>query len=427
MEFIVLLLLILLNGLFALSELAIVSASRAKLQQQAENGNKSAAIAIQLADDPNRFLSTVQIGITLIGIIAGAFGGSAITDDIAGFVSSNLPLLAPYAHQIGFAVIVSITTYLSLVIGELVPKRIALNNPERMAILMARPMLLLSRITAPIVWFLSKSTEFVSRLLGFHGDENQFITDFDVFALMREGLTSGEFDAEEHAMVQGALELDDIQVREIFTPRPQVVTLDVNDTQEALRATLAQHQYSVFPVTDGDIDNIIGMVSTKDLLAELINDSHISIKAILCEAVFVPETVAAAEVLRLFKQSPLNMAVIIDEHGGTEGIITLSDIVEQVLGNTDMAAPEITTRPDGSWLIDGDIAMDELTELIPDLTIPEDEKGDYTTLAGFVLKRVERVPDVAATFVWGDYTFEVVDMDGKRIDKVLVSRQPEPS
>ena len=421
MEFVVLVLLIVLNGVFAMSELAIVSSSKSRLQQLADKGNKGALTAIQLASDPNRFLSTVQIGITLIGIIAGAFGGSAIAGDIAELVRSNVPALENYAEEIGFAVIVTITTYLSLVIGELVPKRIALRNPERMAAVVARPMLMLSNVATPLVWLLSKSTELVSRLLGFGGKGDNFITDYDVFALMREGMEAGEFDAEEHAMVMGALELDDRLVREILTPRIAIVTLDIDDSQDEICAKLAEHRYSAFPVCGEDVDDIIGVVRSKDLLSQIIKNKEIHLVDIMHQPLFVPETVAAKDVLRQFKQVTVNMAIVINEHGGTEGIITLNDIVEEVLGDVDMADPEIVERPDGSWLIDGHLAIDTLTNIIAEFVTPADEEGDYNTLAGFVLKRLGHIPQASDTFTWQDYRFEVVDMDGKRIDKVLVS------
>lgn len=421
MEIVVLVLLIVLNGVFAMSELAIVSSSKSRLQQLADKGNKGALTAIQLASDPNRFLSTVQIGITLIGIIAGAFGGSAIAGDIAELVRSNVPALENYAEEIGFAVIVTITTYLSLVIGELVPKRIALRNPERMAAVVARPMHMLSNVATPLVWLLSKSTEIVSRLLGFGGEGDNFITDYDVFALMREGLEFGEFDAEEHAMVIGALELDDRQVREILTPRTAIVTLDVDASQDVISATLAEHRYSAFPICAGDVDNIVGIVRSKDLLSQIIKDKEVHLVDIMHQPLFVPETVPAIDVLRQFKQVTVHMAIVIGEHGGTEGIITLTDIVEEVLGDVDMADPEMIKRPDGSWLIDGHLPIDSLTDIIAEFVMPEDEAGDYNTLAGFVLKRLGHIPQASDTFTWQDYRFEVVDMDGKRIDKVLVS------
>jgi len=424
MALLILLALIILNGIFALSELAIVSASKARLQQEAEGGKPGAAVAIELADDPNRFLSTVQIGITLVGIFAGAFGGSAIAGDIAQFLIENLSVPANIAGQLGIGLIVLLTTYLSLVIGELVPKRIALSNPERFAAMIAPSMKRLSQISAPLVWFLSKSTEMVSRLLGVQGDDNKFITDFEVIAMVREGLTSGEFNAEEHEMVKGALELDDKRVREIATPRTEIAWLDINSAEEEIRQILRDTTYSAYIVAEDDIDNVIGVVRTKDLLTNIVLDNRIDLRAILKEPFYVPETAIAADVLQKFKVSEANMALVIGEYGGLEGIVTLNDIVEEVLGDLDMQDVEPIQRADGSWLIDGQYPIIDLPELLSDFDLPEDEQTDYHTIAGFVLKRLGQIPKTADIFDWGGYHIEIVDMDGQRVDKVLISTKP---
>jgi putative hemolysin len=422
MELLILIALIVLNGLFAMSELAIVSAKKARLQERLENGNQGAQTAIDLANDPNRFLSTVQIGITLIGIVAGAFGGSALTDDIANFVQSTVPSLEPYATQIGFGLIVTLTTYLSLVIGELVPKQIALHNPEGVAVLVAKPMRRLAQITAPLVWLLSKSTELITRLLGIRGEGNDFITDFEVIAMMREGIRAGEFDIAEHEMVKGALELDDIRIREIKTPRPDVIWLDINDDEATIRDKLLQEALTAYPICDGDIDEVIGIIRSKDVLRQLLRDEEVNLRAIMREPVFVPEMAIAGDVLQQFKQSALHMAIIIGEHGGFEGILTMTDIIEEVLGDLDLLDIQPVQRADGSWLLDGQYAISEIEAILPDFTLPEDELSDYRTLAGFVLKRIGHIPNAADSFEWQGYRVEVVDMDGRRVDKVLISQ-----
>lgn len=421
MAFFILFALIILNGIFALSELAIVSASKARLQQDAEAGNQGAAVAIELADDPNHFLSTVQIGITLVGIFAGAFGGSAIADDIALFLTENFSIEQTIASQVSFGLIVLLTTYLSLVIGELVPKRIALSNPERYAAMIAPPMKRLSRVSAPLVWLLSKSTEVVTRLLGVQGDDNKFITDFEVIAMVREGLTSGEFKTDEHEMVKGVLELDDRRVREIVTPRTDIAWLNINAPKEEIRQILRTTTYSAYIVAEDNIDNIIGIVRTKDLLTNIVMDNKIDLRAILKEPFYVPETAIAADVLQRFKSSEVHMALVIGEYGELQGIVTLNDIVEEVLGDLDMQDVKPIQRADGSWLIDGQYPIIALPELLINFDLPENEQADYQTIAGFVLKRLGKIPGTADIFDWGDYRIEIVDMDGQRVDKVLIS------
>lgn len=427
MAFLILLALIILNGIFALSELAIVSANKARLQQDVEEGNQGASVAINLADDPNRFLSTVQIGITLVGIFAGAFGGSAIADDIALFLRETLSVPESIAGQLAIGLIVLLTTYLSLVIGELVPKRIALSNPEYYAAMVAPSMKRLSQISAPLVWFLSKSTEVVARLLGVQGEDTNFITDFEVIAMVREGLTSGEFNTDEHEMVKGALELDDKRVREIATPRPEIIWLNINDSEDAIRQILKETSFSAYIVADDSIDNVLGVVRTKDLLTNIVMDNKIDLRPILRDPFYVPETAIAANVLQRFKVSDVHMALVIGEYGGLEGIVTLNDIVEEVLGDLDMQDVDPVQRADGSWLIDGQYPIIDLPGLFQDFDLPDEEKAKYHTVAGFVLKRLGRIPEAADKFDWGGYNIEIMDMDGQRVDKVLISTKTTES
>ncbi|MEO1646023.1 MAG: hemolysin family protein, partial [Chloroflexota bacterium] len=368
---------------------------------------------------------TVQIGITLVGIASGAFGGTALSGGIAEFLSANLPISESLASQLAVGVIILMTTYLSLVIGELVPKRIALSNPEGVSSFIARPMRLLSRITAPIVWLLSKSTELIARLLGVQGDDNNFITDFEVIALMREGIESGEFDTEEHKMVKGALELDDIRTREIMTPRTNIVWFDKNADEETVRDSLRNTRYSDYPICDGTVDNVVGVVRSKDLLHQIIIEGKFDLSAVMREPFFVPETAIAADVLQKFKTTTVHTAVIVDEYGGTAGILTLTDIVEEVLGDLDMQDVEPVQRKDGSWLIDGQYPIIDMPTIFDGFDVPEDEVRDYQTVAGFVLKRIGHIPETSDTVDWGAYRIEVMDMDGKRVDKVLVSDIPD--
>lgn len=424
MGFIFLLGLIVLNGVFAMSELAIVSANKARLEQDRDNGIQGAKVAIELANDPNRFLSTVQIGITLVGIFAGAFGGSALAEDVSLFLVEQFSISQNLAEQLSLGLIVLITTYLSLVIGELVPKRIALRNPERVSSLVAPPMQMLSQISAPLVWFLSKSTEIIARLLGVQGENSNFITDFEVIAMVREGIVSGEFDYNEHDMVKGALQLDDKRVREIATPRTDITWIDINSTQEDIRKILRETTFSTYIIADESIDNVIGLVRTKDLLTHLVTEDDINLWAILRKPFYVPQTAIALDVLQRFKVSESNCAIVVDEYGSLAGIVTLNDIVEQVLGDIDMQDIEPIQRTDGSWLIDGQYAISDIPELLENFNLPEDEQSDYHTLAGFVLKRMGRIPQTGETFIWNGYTIEVIDMDGQRIDKILITAKP---
>ena len=421
MALVILIALILLNGVFALAELAIVSANKARLEQASEAGSLGARTALDLANDPNRFLSTVQIGITLVGIFAGAFGGTALADDFAQQLNAIFALPVSIAEQISFGLIILFTTYLSLVIGELVPKRIALNNPEKMAILIARPMKLLASVSAPLVWFLSKSSEIVARLLGVQGADTNFITDFEVIAMVREGLVSGEFNTDEHDMVKGVLELDDRRVREIATPRTDIVWFDIDSSQDDIRQILQETSYSAYIVADKTIDNILGVVSTKDMLTHLMKNDTIQLDKILHDPFYTPKSAMVADVLEHFKNTHINITLVIGEYGGLEGIVTLNDIVEQVLGDIDMRDKDPVQRADGSWLVDGQYSILELQEFFHDFDTPIDERKDYTTLAGFVLTRLGHIPQVAETFDWGSYHLEVMDMDGQRVDKVLIS------
>lgn len=421
MSFVILLILILINGVFALSEFAIVSSRKARLRTEADKGNSAARTALALTDDPDRFLSTVQIGITLVGISSGAVGGSAIAGSIGEWLTTVAPSLEPYANQIGFAIIVSLTTYLSLVIGELVPKRIALHNPERAALAVAGPMRLLSVITAPLVWILSRSTALVTGLLGIRGEGENSVSDFEIIAMMREGAQKGVFDTEEHYMVKGALELDDIDAITIATPRPEIVWLEKNASQEELRAYLAGKAYTAYPICEGNIDNVVGVVRSRDLLAQLLGKGEMDLSEIMYEPLFVPGTLHVSKVLTRFRHSHVNIAIVVGEYGGVRGLLTLHDIIEEVIGDIDMEDPQAIQQQDGSWMLDGGLPTSVLRQMFPNLVIPEEERNEYHTLAGFLMTRMGRVPDVADQLNWDGYRFQVEEMKGQRIRRVKAS------
>ncbi|GAB1422302.1 hemolysin family protein [Anaerolineales bacterium] len=426
MEILILLGLMILNGVFAMSEMAIVTSKKVILQEKSKKGNKSAGIALQLAEDPDRFLSTVQVGITLIGILAGAFGGSTIANDIAGFIRTELPFLAPQADQLGFGMIIILTTYLSLVIGELVPKRIALNYSERVAVLMAPMMFMLSRIATPIVWFLSKSTELVTRVLRIK-DTEASVTDMEIIAMVREGVNTGAFDPEEHLMIRGVLELDDIQIREIMTPRIDMISLNLQDDAQELLAKIAQEALAVYPVWDGDIDNIIGIIHSEDILKQLLENKVVDLKSLLREAIFIPETAIVANVLKLFREPATKVILVIDEYGGVEGLVSENDIIAEILGYLDTGASGPVEREDGSWLFDGSFAIDDIQHFIPEFGNPRVEGANANSLAGFILTKLGRITKTGDKMIWKSFSIEVIDMDGRRIDKVLISQLPAPS
>jgi putative hemolysin len=425
LSLLILLLLIVLNGIFAMSEIAVLSASDGKLEEDAEGGSAPAAMALSLRDEPNRFLSTVQVGITLVGVTSGAFGGQTLARDLAELIRDNLPFLAQFAEELGNIAIVGLTTYLTLVIGELVPKRIALHDPERMSKLIAVPMNWLATLTAPLVFVLSHSTEFVAGLLGVKGDSEDSFSDYEIISMMRRGTAQGEFEEDEHRMVKGALELDDKLLREILTPRTEIVWLDITSSTDEIRRTLAETTYTAYPVCRDGLDNVIGILRSKDLLTQLLNDDPVNIPNLLREPIYAPEMVRVSDVLKRFRKTTTNVALVVGEYGGIEGMVTLTDLVEEVFGEVDVEEPGAIQRDDGSWLLDAQMSVSYVDGMLPDLTLPEHERPDYATLGGFVMTRLGRIPREGDSFEWHGYRFEVMDMDGKRVDKMLVSRADE--
>jgi putative hemolysin len=420
----IIVLLILLNGLFAMAETALVSSRKARLRQRAEEGNKGARTALELADSPNRFLSTVQIGISLIGVLAGAFGGATIAEPLAGALRV-VPVLAPYAVPIAFGIVVVGITYLSLILGELVPKRLALNGAEVVASRVAGPMRLLSMITSPVVWFLSFSTETVLRLLRVRPPAESPVTEQEVEILMEEGARAGVFEDEERDLVRSALQLDDRPVRELMTPRPKVVWLDADDPPEEIRRLVAESRNSYFPVARGDLDDLLGIASVKDAWTRQASGQSADLLGSLRPSPFVPEGAPATDALEAFKRSSLPLALVIDERGHIEGLITLSDVLEALVGDVpdedEPTEEAIVQREDGSWLVDGLLAAEELKERLGLKELPREEEAEYQTVGGMVMDTLGRVPAEGDRFAWEGYSFEVLDMDGRRVDKVLAS------
>lgn len=404
-----------------MSEAAVISARKARLQQLAEAGNAQARAALELATHPNQFLATVQIGITLVGILAGAFGGATLAEEIASRLSV-IPFLAPYSEVIGVGIVVLGLTYFSLIIGELVPKRLALNNAERIASFVAAPMRALSSIAAPVVRLLSVSTDIVIRFLGVKPSTEPSITPEEIKILIEQGTESGQFEETEQDMIEGVLNLDERQVGAFMTPRTQIVWFDLEDSPQDIRRKIVASQHSRFPVIKDSLDNVLGIVRAKDLLTQLLAGQPLDLKALLRPPLFVPESTSALKVLELFKQKGTHLALIVDEYGGIHGIVTHNDILEDIAGNIpstgEPAEPEATRREDGSWLLDGLLPIDKLKEIFDFEKLPDEEH--YRTVGGFVMSQIRSIPSVGQRFEWGKLCFEVVDMDRHRVDKVLV-------
>ena len=416
--------LLILNGVLAMAETALLSARKARLQNAINNGNKRAEIALRLMENPNQFLSVIQIGITSIDLLIGALTGATL----GVWIDSELnqyPTLEPYSAIIGLLVGILPVTYLSLVLGELVPKRLALRNPEAVSSAVAGPMLFFSRIFSPIVKFLSFSTEFVLRALGVKASDEPPVTEEEIQLLMDQGIQAGVFEAAEHDMVEGVFSLGDQRVYSLMTPRTDIVWLDIEDSVEEIRAKISQSEYSRFPVRQGTLDVILGIVKARDLLVPCLAGEQIKLKDLLRPAFYIPETMFAARALEIFKEKGTEMLLIIDEFGGLQGLLTITDIVEEIVGQIEIEEPQATQRQDGSWLLDGMLEVDEFKEIFNLQILPHED--EYETLSGFVMVSLGRVPQTADHFEWQGLRFEVIDMDGHRVDKVLVTTLPQRS
>lgn len=430
LESVIVLALILLNGFFAMSELAVVSARTARLQPLARNGNRKAARAIKLAEDPGRFLSSVQIGITLIGILTGAYGGATIAEGLGDQLDA-IPQVAPHGHLLAVALVVLVITYLSLVLGELVPKRIALAAPERIAMMVSGPLVLIAAVGKPIVTLLSISGSLVLKLLGIRESDNDAVTEEEVRSVIAEGTASGVIDPVEHKMLEGVLRLADRPVRAIMVPRPDMIWIDIEDPEEQMRADLMSNNASrVVVARGGNIDEPIGVVRKKDLLVALLRGEKLDVSANLLQPLYVPESVSVLTLLNMFKTQPAHIALIVDEFGAVEGLVTPTDVLEAIAGDLaisqDDDVREIFRREDGSFLVDGGTSLDDIEQ---SLAIKVDPDADFHTVAGLVLDALGRIPSTGERVRIGRWTVEIVDMDGRRIDKLLFTpaepQQPE--
>lgn len=426
MELIIIVLLTILNGVFAMSEIALVSSRRSRLEQKAKGGSKGAKIALQLLENPEYFLSTVQVGITLIGIIAGAYGGVALSKDIIPYLE-QISWLKDYAEEVAFALVVAIITYLSLIIGELVPKTIAINNPEKITITLAPAMRVLSIVTYPIVMFLGFSTQFVLKVFKIKEKKEPPITESELKYLIDQGSRHGVIEREESEIMKSVFSLGDRKASTIMTLRKDIEWLNVNDTKEENVLKIHGSPHSKFPLCDGSIDSIIGTISTKKIFEQNASGVEYKLEDIVEKPLFFPENTLAFRVLDRFRKERIHIGYVVDEYGSTEGIITLHDLIENLVGEMpdigEVVEPMVRHRDDGSWLIDGRIVIDSLKEAIDIDTLPDEYTGGYATLGGLLVYEMRKIPKEGDKVRIEDYVFEIIDMDGNRIDKVLVKKE----
>ena len=414
--------LLLLNGVLAMAETALLSTRKARLQNEFNKGDERAGVALKLTENPNQFLSVIQIGITSIDLLIGALTGATLGVWIESEID-HYPLLAPYSSLLGLFVGVLPVTYLSLVLGELVPKRLALRDPEGVSSLVASPMMFFSRLFSPFVKFLSLSTESVLRLMGVKVSNEPSVTEEEIQLLIDQGTQAGIFEEAEQDMVEGVFSLADQRVYSLMTPRPDIVWLDIDDSIEVIRQKIADCNLSRFPVRQGSLDAIVGIVKARDLLVPSLNGEPIVLKNLLKPAFFVPETMLASKALEILKEKGTDVLLVIDEFGALQGLLTINDILEEIVGALELEEPQATQRQDGSWLLDGMLEVDEFRDIFDLPPLPHE--SEYETLSGFIMMSLGRLPQPTDRFEWHGLNFEVIDMDGRRVDKVLVTTLPQ--
>ena len=423
-EILVIIFLILLNGLLALSELALVSARKTRLEHLAKEGDSKSRVALKLANSPDSFLSTIQIGITFIGILAGAFGGATIAELLAQHIQ-KYPQLASYDETISVAIVVVCITYLSVVIGELIPKRIALNNPESLARLVAPAIYGLSKIAHPLVMLLSSSTNILLRIFRIKKSSEPSVTEEEIKLLIDKGTQDGTFQEFEQDTIERVFRLADRRVAVLMTPRTDIVWIDINEKEEEAKRIIARNKHSAYPVARDSLDDVIGVVRVKGLLALIIEGKPFNIKDISVEPLYVSETTPAVKAMELFKKSKVHIALVVDEYGIVNGLVTLGDILRSVFADAEDTIEgerEIVKREDGSLLISGSLPLDEFADYMEIGRLSEEEQEGMNTVGGFVMAKLGEVPTEGQLFEWKNLKFEVLDMDGRRVDKILVSR-----
>jgi len=425
-EILFIFLLIQLNGVLAMSEIAVVSARKVRLQHRAAQGDAGAQAALEIANQPSHFLSTVQIGITLVGILAGAFSGATIAEELeAYFGHTQVPLLVEYGEAISVSVVVIVITYLSLIVGELAPKQIGLNNPEKIAAIVAPMMRTISRLASPLVHLLSFSTSLVLRVIGVRRTTDPEVTEEEIKLMIEQGTAGGIFYPEEEKMVDQVFRLADRPIVAQMTPRTEITWLDLEDPVEVIRATLTAARYSCYPLGQGGVDNLLGVVHAKDLLAQCVSKKSLNLQEKIIQPLFLPESLTILEALKRFRESRTSIAFVIDEFGGIQGLTTITDILEAIAGDfpdaIDTYDQEIVVRDDGTFLLDGMLDIDEFKELFHLDALPGEEENYYQTLGGFVMTVMGRIPSTGDYFNWENLRIEIIDMDGLRVDKVLVT------
>ncbi|MDP2136803.1 MAG: hemolysin family protein [Candidatus Didemnitutus sp.] len=427
-ELLVIACLLTINGLFALAETALISSRKSRLKTLADHGNARARLALEHAENPNSFLSTVQFGVTLSGISAGAYSGAVVAGHLNGWLLLHLPAVADFAATISFASIILCITFFTIVLGELVPKRLALANPERWAVALARPIHYFGKVTKPFMWLVTLCTEAVTKVLGARAQPRVVISDEEVATLIDQGLHAGVFHKDEKAMVEGVMALDRCPITSLMTPRPKMVWLNVEDPDEVNWRKIVASGHSHFPVCQKHRDNILGMIHIKALWAHAAFGLPTSLRNLVTPAAMVSERATATQVLEQFKKTGKHTALVADEFGGIQGMVTLIDVLEAIVGDLPdqqrRAQPEAKVRADGSWLIDATLAIGEVKQLLKTKTLPGEGQAEFQTLGGFIVTQFGRIPAAGDYFDWNGWRFEVVDMDRHRVDKVLLARAP---
>ena len=428
MEFVIILLLLVLNGVFAMYEIALVSSNKARLETFVSKGNKSAKGVLKQLEEPEKFLSTIQIGITLIGIVSGAFGGVAIAESLRPYFE-QIPVIGVYAKDISMITVVAVITYLSLIVGELVPKSIALSNPEKYATMFSPFMIVLTKISYPFVCLLSLSTKLVNKLIGLKGDEERSMTQEELKMILNQSSREGILDKEESDMLNDVFRFSDKHANDLMTHRTDVVALYLNNTEKEVLSTIAEKHFSKYLLLDKSIDNVVGVISVKDIILMIGNQAPFDLKSIAQPALFIPESLYAKKVLELFKKNKNKFGVVVNEYGGTEGIITLHDLTESVFGDileeNETEEEEVVQRQDGSFLVEGSMNIDDFMERMGIMFFDDLKQEDFSTVGGMAMFFIGNIPKAGDTFEYRNLKFEIMDMDNGRVDKLLVIKEKE--
>lgn len=428
-ELLLLFVLMLVNGLLSMAELSLVSSRKSRLEQRAQKGERGAVTALRLLENPTRLLSAVQVGITLIGILTGAVGGATLSDEVAGWIN-RFPALAPYSHTIGFGIVVLGITYLSLIIGELVPKRMALTRPDAFASALARPLWLIALLASPLVYVLTVSTDALLRLLNLKLSDEPVLVNEEIRLLLKEGTEQGAVEVTEQKMVEGVLRLDDLRVGAILTPRTELEWIDLGLEPEQAKEVVLTTGHSVYPAAPDTLDAIAGFIRARDVLGMFLQSTHRPLQELVTPGLFVPDSTTALATLELLKEKRQPVAFVVDEYGGLEGMITISDIMRAVVGDVPHTTHEeevgIRERDDGSLLVDGLLSISEFEHNLSWELEPGDFESEYHTMGGFVMEQLGRVPTEGDSFDWRGLRFEVIDTDGMRVDKILITHAPKP-